>query len=547
MHNKHTIALIVIIVLAVFFRFWQFTLIPPGLYQDEAMNGADALASLNSGEYKVFYPNNNGREGMIVWLDALAIKLFGTEPWVLRLFPAIAGVLAVLGLYFLARELFGAKIALVSSFFMATSFWAVNFSRMGFRAGLMVPILIWSFYFLLRGFRPSKLSILRIDSKILNFIIAGILFGLGFYTYIPFRFAPILALLAFGPILFKKGTGKNLIKILVFIAVVFLVALPIGLYFLNNPADFFDRTSQVSLFSQASPIKAFIINTAKTFGMFNIVGDFNWRHNYAGAPELFLPVGLLFLLGIWLSIKRFAFEDKFLFSWLAIFLLPNILTTEGNPHALRALGAMPAVMIFSGIGLVWLYKKIQKYFDDKIPARPNDFGRSGGENPDFIGYKNQLLRLKKEFFLFLMVFLFSVAAYNYNQYFNIWAFNPKTLSAFSHDQVEISKYLNGLPEKTKKYAIWDANDSATDNGLPVSAQTVYFLTEGKTRLRQGFGGQAKINYLRSNELDKIILGKNGTVIAPLYFDLDLLHNLNKQFPQSKINFIDINAAVLIIP
>ena len=517
MPNKYTISLIVIIALAVFFRFWQFTSIPPGLYQDEAMNGADALASLNSGEYKVFYPNNNGREGMIVWLDALAIKLSGlsaqtgVEPWVLRLFPAIAGVLAVLGLYFLARELFGAEIALVSSFFMATSFWAVNFSRIGFRAGLMVPVLIWSFYFLIRGFNLTTSDVVKMRRRTSDFIIAGILFGLGFYTYIPFRFAPILALLAFAPILFKKGVGKNLIGILVFIAVVFLVALPIGLYFLHSPADFFGRTYQVSLFSQASPIKAFIINTAKTLGMFNIAGDFNWRHNYAGAPELFLPVGLLFLLGIWLNIKRFAFENKFLLSWLAIFLLPNILTTEGNPHALRALGAMPAVMIFSGIGLVWLYKKIQN--------------------------ASQLLRLKKEIFLFLIIFLFFVAAYNYNQYFNLWAFNPKTLSAFSHNQGEISKYLNNLPEKTKKYVIWDASDRATDNSLPVSAQSVYFLTTGKT----------KINYLKSDELNKIKLGENSAVIAPIYFNLNLLHNLNKQFPQSRINFIYINTAVVAVP
>lgn len=535
MPSKHTIALVVIIALAVFFRFWQFTSIPPGLYQDEAMNGADALTSLETGDYKVFYTNNNGREGMIVWLDALAIKLFGTEPWVLRLFPAIAGVLAVLGLYFLARELFGAKIALVSSFFMATSFWAVNFSRIGFRAGLMVPVLIWSFYFLLRGFKiwVSETHKYWFPKPIFLFILAGVLFGLGFYTYIPFRFAPILALLAFGPIIFKKGANplslklqrvrKNLIGILVFAAAAFLVALPIGLYFLNNPADFFGRTSQVSLFSQASPVKAFIVNTAKTLGMFNIAGDFNWRHNYAGSPELFLPIGLLFLLGIWLSIKRFGFGDKFLLSWLAIFLLPNILTTEGNPHALRALGVMPAAMIFSGIGLVWLYK--------------------------FVKYKSQLLRLKKETFLFLMIFLLFVAAYNYNQYFNLWAFNPKTLSAFSHDQVEIAKYLNNLPENTKKYVIWDKNDRATDDGLPVSAQTVYFLTTGKKNM----------NYLKSDEFDKLLISsikplpaalgleEGNAVIAFIHFNLNLLRDLNEMFPQSKIKFVDVNTAVLIIP
>src|SRR3989339_552221 len=105
MPNKITVILILIIAIAIFFRFWQFGSIPPGLYQDEAMNGADALSSLKTGNFSVFYQNNNGREGMIVWLDALAIKALGTQPWALRLFPALAGVLAVLGLYFLAKEL----------------------------------------------------------------------------------------------------------------------------------------------------------------------------------------------------------------------------------------------------------------------------------------------------------------------------------------------------------------------------------------------------------------------------------------------------------
>lgn len=525
-------ALIVIVALAVFFRFWQFGSIPPGLYQDEAMNGADALASLNSGEYKVFYTNNNGREGMIVWLDALAIKLFGlsaqagTEPWVLRLFPALAGVLAVLGLYFLVRELFGVEIALASSFFMAVSFWAVNFSRIGFRAGLMVPVLIWSFYFLYRGLEINPtLGVKKSRHRMLDFIIAGILFGFGFYTYISFRFAPVLILFYFLPYLFKLGTKKLWFGFLLFGAVAFIVALPIGLYFLNNPGDFFGRSGQVSIFSADNSIKAAALSVAVTLGMFNIVGDFNWRHNFAGSPQLFLPVGILFLLGILICAKRRNSSDKFLFLWFFIFLLPNILSTEGNPHALRALGAMPAAMILAGIGLVWLYKKIQKYFDDKI------------ESPVLDKYKNQLLRLKKEFFLFLIIFLIFIAAYDFNKYFNLWAFNPNVARAFSQSQVKIADYLNNLPKKVEKYAIWDASDLATDNGLPVSAQTVYFLTTEKT----------KVNYLRSDEFDKIKLGQSGTIIAPIYFDLNLLHSLNKQFPPSRINFIHINTAVVVVP
>ncbi|KKT12603.1 MAG: hypothetical protein UV93_C0002G0001, partial [Candidatus Azambacteria bacterium GW2011_GWC2_43_27] len=85
--------------------------------------------------------------------------------------------------------------------------------------------------------------------------------------------------------------------------------------------------------------------------------------------------------------------------------------------------------------------------------------------------------------------------------------------------------------------LWHSDDRATDNGLPVSAQTVYFLTSQKT----------KINYLKSNELDRIILGQNGTVIVPLYFNSDLLHAISNKFPGGKINFVDLNAAAVIIP
>ncbi len=544
--------LILIIAVAVFFRFWQFDSIPPGLYQDEAMNGADAITSLESGKFSVFYTNNNGREGMIVWLDALAIKAFGTEPWVLRLFPALAGVLAVLGLYFLTKELFSIEIALASSFFIAISFWAVNFSRMGFRAGLMIPIFIWSFYFLLRGLRLSKLSILRIDSNIINFIIAGILFGLGFYTYISYRFAPVLVAAFFIPYLIKgikpfvstslgrnenkfsfhsslveiKRHAKNLwLGFAIFAVMAFIVALPIGLYFLSSPGDFFGRSGQVSIFSADNPLKAAVLSIAATLGMFNIIGDFNWRHNFAGSPQLFLPVGILFILGILLCARRRNSSDKFLFLWFFIFLMPNILSTEGNPHALRALGAMPIAMIFAGIGLIWLYQKVQEYLDKKI------------KNLKFEAYCNQLLRIKKEVFILLFIFLLFIGFSEFNKYFVRWASNTYTTEAFSQSHVKIADHLNISPKNVKKYVILPVGDRPTGNGLPVSAQTIYFLTYGKS----------DINYVKSDEFDKINLGADGAIIAPLHSNLELLHDLNKKFPNGKIEFIYLNTPVLIVP
>ena len=148
---KQWFILLLIIIIAVFFRFYNITETPPGLYPDEAMNGNDAVQVLESGDYKIFYPNNFGREGLFINLQAIAISIFGQEIWVLRAVSAVFGILTVIGLYFLTRFIFNWQIAALSSFFLAVAFWHVLFSRIGFRA-IMAPFFLgWAMYFLWRG------------------------------------------------------------------------------------------------------------------------------------------------------------------------------------------------------------------------------------------------------------------------------------------------------------------------------------------------------------------------------------------------------------
>src|SRR5947208_17015859 len=92
--------------LAAFFRFYRLHTLPLGLYHDEAMNGNDAVMALRSGSFSVFYPANNGREGLFINLQALSISLFGATPWALRAVSAAMGVACVLGLVMLVRDLY---------------------------------------------------------------------------------------------------------------------------------------------------------------------------------------------------------------------------------------------------------------------------------------------------------------------------------------------------------------------------------------------------------------------------------------------------------
>src|SRR3989344_7847114 len=182
--KKHFFYLVIIFGLAVFFRFWDLGSAPPGLWSDEAMNGTNAIQALEGGQWKFYYPENFGREALFINIQALFVKALGHEPWVLRFPSAIFGILTVLGVYLLTKEIFRdlpkkeigfrlsspEKLALFSAFLMATSFWHINFSRIGFRA-IMAPLLLtWVIYLLLISFHKGKLLIP---------ILAGFIYGLG--------------------------------------------------------------------------------------------------------------------------------------------------------------------------------------------------------------------------------------------------------------------------------------------------------------------------------------------------------------------------------
>jgi 4-amino-4-deoxy-L-arabinose transferase-like glycosyltransferase len=290
--------LVVILVLAVFFRLYELKTIPPGLYPDEAMNGTNALEANTTNEYKVFYPDNNGREGLFINIQAQAIKVFGNEPWALRIVSVFFGILTVLGTYLLTRKLFEMEsIALFASFFLATSFWHINFSRIGFRAIMAPMFLVWGLYFLF----------VSLEKK--NFLwplIGGLLFGVGFHSYIAYRAMPIILL----PAIFVLFKNRKFMTIILFVAGATIAISPLFFYFYHNPQDFFGRTSQISVFTSPTLVKDLIINTAKTVGMFFVAGDFNWRHNIAGAPQLWWPVAILFLIGIIISVKKNNFKTK---------------------------------------------------------------------------------------------------------------------------------------------------------------------------------------------------------------------------------------------
>ncbi|MBC7074455.1 glycosyltransferase family 39 protein, partial [Candidatus Parcubacteria bacterium] len=286
-----------IFALALFFRFYKLKDLPPGLYPDVAIYANDAFYTLKTKNFKVFYEENNGREGLWMWILAIFFKIFGTNVFVIKASCAILGVLTVFGIYLLTKSLYEKEgLALFSSFLLAISFWHVNFSRIGFRVITWPLISSFAFYFLIEGLKTLKTKF---------FILAGIFFGLGFYTYTSFRLSVFVLPFLLFPFWqkYKKLnlTKKAFFSLFLFLLVTFFVALPIGIFFLKNPGYFFSRMAPISVFSGENKMKELLKSFSFHVLMFNFYGDPNLRHNIPQKSMLFLPVGILFLIGFFIS------------------------------------------------------------------------------------------------------------------------------------------------------------------------------------------------------------------------------------------------------
>lgn len=487
---------LVILGIAAFFRLYQLDKFPPGLYPDEAMNGNNALEALDTGDFKLFYPENNGREGLFINIQALSLKAFGNEAWALRLVSALFGILTVAGLYLLTRELYDWRMASLASFMMAVSFWHVNFSRIGFRAIMLPFLLVFGFYFLWRGLKHLH----KFD-----FLMAGVFGGLGFYTYISYRIAPLIAVIVllnywfylkkdFSHSQYEHARNKLLQGYALAFVAMLVVALPIGFYFLTHPGDLFGRSADISIFSTANPLKALGESVVKTLGMFNFYGDWNQRHNIAGAPLLhwtlgvFFAIGLIKELGHWLKRKHghFSTLHTLLISWFFIMLLPGFVSREA-PHAIRAIGVLPVVMILSARGMWWMFEKLSDWYKANDPHSQHE--------------RHVVMAAV------MVIFLSTIGFVEYWRYFKIWGPDAGTARAFNQNYVEIAKTINISPVNQKKYVVVNAS-GALVNGIPMPSQTVMFLTDTYTPAKQK---EKNIYYLTPEQFKKGDYDKKGLV------------------------------------
>ncbi len=132
-------------------------------------------------------------------------------------------------------------------------------------------------------------------------------------------------------------------------------------------------------------------------------------------------------------------NNKYAFILIIIFgvmLLPELLTAEGVPHALRAIGALPMAMILAALGIEYMLERWYATFPINAAAR------TAG--------------------LSVMVVLLALTMYQgYQQYFVAWANSPQTYAAYSEDAVAMGQYLRNQPFHGSRYVVTDGYSDKT--------------------------------------------------------------------------------------
>lgn len=393
--QPHHLILLAILLLAAFFRFYRLDSLPGEMGSDQAEKLYDVYDVLN-GQRPIFFPRNTGREAFQFYWTAVIIKLTGQEIGFLplKIGTALLGLLAVPWVYLLGKELYDRSVGLSAATFFALSSWHVAISRIGLRFPFTPLFATATLYYLLRAFKYGRRN---------DWLLTGLMLGVGLHTYIPMRIVPLLLVLLTLlklaldalPVIGKQWsviskrqpitdhrspitdhretpalTWTFWQNALLGGLTALLLFLPLLRYMFDEPQMFWFRVTTRSLENgNALPGESWRIfwdNVKNALLAFNYRGDAVISNSIPFTPFLGMVSGGLFVLGLIYLLWRLAkYGDRrtlYVLTALFVLLLPSILSLEfpgENPSRVRMGGAIPWAMIIAALPLATAWQQLQ--------------------------------------------------------------------------------------------------------------------------------------------------------------------------------------------
>ena len=332
---------------------------------DEASIGTEGARIVN-GEITNFFASGWSSQPNWSFLPtAITEMIFGKNIVAIRLTSVLAGTLAVLFVYLMARELFNPSIALMAAAFLATLPYNVHFSRIGVNNimdSFMSALLFW---LIARAIRKD-------DPRL--YYSAGVVGGLCMYTYVGTRLGLIIAGMM---ILFLIARQRDFLlshwrHLMAFSVAIVVSVAPQAAFFARNPNIFLARLSQEGILFNGwlarhaaethQAIWEIVVRQFTRTMMVFIAAPAPGNFFNSPIPYLTMLGSLIFLLGMAYALA-YGLETRYfiplLWFW-AVILFGGILTM--NPPAnTRLLMTSPPVALLMALGAYKIFEYLQKF------------------------------------------------------------------------------------------------------------------------------------------------------------------------------------------
>lgn len=348
----HVWAVVVFIILAGVYLRWA-SLLPMSslVHYDEAWNWGDAAEIIANPHFTPFFPGNFGREAGWIYLLALFGSVLGASIFTIRFTATITGILTLAAAYRLGSELFNKQVGLWVLAILSVFYWHVHLSQLALRANLFVLLGTLTLGWLLTAYRTNQLG---------KWLLGGCGLGLMAYTYFASLFWIVLTGIVLLGIFLTDRQRRSGVTFALLLAL--LLALPLIIYFINNPSLLLNRPTAVATVSSEA-----VFANLKQWGLaWFVQGDANAAFNLPGRPILDPLTGILMLLGLstLILLKRYRRRGGLILAYAAAALVPSLLSTYA-PHFLRAAGLTVPIAVVLGVGLWGLAKLAQKFWPGK--------------------------------------------------------------------------------------------------------------------------------------------------------------------------------------
>lgn len=380
--------ILILIFVSFILRFFLLDGIPEGFSSDEASLGYNAYSILKTGrdEYGIPFPLafrafGEFKAPLYIYVTAPFIALFDLNEFATRLPSALFGLLTVICLYFLVKELFkNEQLAFLVALILSISPMSLQFTRIAYEGNITLFLLTAATLFFVKGVNRGK-----------NLVISAFLFALTFYSHYSVRvFIPLYVVSLI--LIFRKQLLKIKKYVVSSALLTLIILLPLTPLLFSKAGT--TRASYISFLTDSGVI--FSINEKRAehlwsnFNIFlpskllhnklveytfrfinNYISHFDLTFLFSKGDEdklfktpftgLFLLTFLPFLIvGFYKIFKEDNPNKKIVLTWLFLSPIPSALTrlsASGN----RAFIMVVPLTIIIGIGFKTIYKYLSEH------------------------------------------------------------------------------------------------------------------------------------------------------------------------------------------